>query len=154
MDKLERMNQWLTLVTSLGVIAGLLVLIIEISQNTIAMQNQVDVEIWAQGTGGYLLENPELVELSVRAVSEPWDSFSPNEQFRMRILWSMTVDRAELQFRLRQRTGELLTSDNIVFPEQLLSQDSFKTWWEQTQRYNYPPEFVDFFNSYSSERGN
>ena len=153
MDKLKRTNQWLTFAASIGVIVGLVVLIFEINQNTIAIENQVDVAVFSLGPIGYLIEHRDLAELSVRSKSEPWDSFSMVEQERMGFLWGSFLDSAELQYRLRQRGGEMLNADNIAFPEALLSQDAFTTWWEQAQMGGaYPPEFVNFFNSYLSER--
>jgi len=155
LDKLERANQWITIATNIGVIFGLVVLILEINQNTTAMENQIDATIWSNSSGGYLVaENPDLAALWVRTKSEPWESFSLVEQERIGILWGYAVDSAELQFRLRNRSGEKLNADNIVFPEGLLSHDSFKTFWLQAQKTGvYPPDFVSFFNAYVSERG-
>lgn len=153
MNKLEHTNQWLTLATNVGVIVGLVVLILEINQNTTAIENEIDAAIWANSNSGLLIvEDPELAKLSVRAKSEPWESFSPIEQERIGILWGYALDSAELQYRLRNRGGEQLNADNIVFPARLLSQDSFGAFWEQAQQTGaYPPDFVMFFNSYVSE---
>lgn len=155
LNKLERANQWIMMATNVGVILGLAVLILEISQNTTAIENQIDAAVWSNSSGGYLVvENPELAELWVRAKTEPWDSFSLVEQERIGILWGYAVDSAELQFRLRNRSGENLNADNIVFPERILSQASFRTLWDQVQNTGvYPPDFVSFFDAYISERG-
>ena len=154
MDKLERTNQWLLFATNIGVIVGLVILIIEISQNTVAIENQVDVAVFSQGPADLIIENPDLAELWVRSASEPWDSFSAIEQERIGTLWGLVLDSAELQYRLRTRSGEMLDADNIVFPERILSRDSFRDWWLTAQEGGaYPPEFVRFFNSYLSDRG-
>ena len=154
MDKLERTNQWLLFATNVGVIVGLVILIIEIGQNTTAIENQIDVAVFSQGSAGYIIENPDLAELWVRSASEAWDSFSPVEKARIGTIWGFILDSAELQFRLRKRSGEMLNADNIVFPERILSRPSFRAWWKQAQEGGaYPPEFVRFFNSYLSERG-
>jgi hypothetical protein len=154
LDKLEHTNQWLTLATNIGVIVGLVVLILEINQNTTAIENEIDASIWANSNAGLLIvDNPELAQLSVRAKTEPWESFSPIEQERIGTLWGYALDSAELQYRLRNRGGERLNADNIVFPTRLLSQDSFGAFWTQAQQSGaYPSDFVMFFNSYVSEQ--
>ena len=48
---MERMNEWLTLLTNIGVIAGLAILIYEINQNTNALQNETDVGYLLHGAG-------------------------------------------------------------------------------------------------------
>jgi len=154
-NKLERANQWITIATNIGVILGLVVLIIEVNQNTTGMEDQIDAAIWSNSNGGFLIaENADLAALLVRTKTEPWDSFLPVEQERIGIMWGYAIDSAELQFRLRNRRGEKLNADNIVFPERFLSQGSFKTFWLQAQKTGvYPPDFVSFFNAYISERG-
>lgn len=103
MKTLERVNQWVALATNLGVIAGLVFPIIEIRQNTAALENQIDVAVFADAPIRLLAELPDLAELHVRSESEAWESFSPGEQERLGALWALSIDSAELQFRLRQR---------------------------------------------------
>ena len=155
MSKIEHANQWLTFATNIGVLAGLVILIIEINQNTTAIENQVDVAIFSDAPVRYVVEHPELAELQVRSESEAWDSFSEVEQEQLMNLWALSLDSAELQYKLRQRSGERLTADNIVFPERLLSRDSFRTFWRTvaSRGGSYPPDFIDYFESYMSERG-
>jgi len=128
-DKLERTNHWLTLATNVGVLLGLVILIQEINQNTTAIENEIDSAIFLDGGAGGLaiVENADLAELLVRSEAEAWGSFTPVEQQRLGGIWAYALDSAELQFRLRNRSSEKLTADNIVFPELMLSRHSFKT---------------------------
>ncbi|MGI9264477.1 MAG: hypothetical protein ACR2QU_06090 [Gammaproteobacteria bacterium] len=43
---MERLNQWLALLTNVGVLIGLIVVIYEINQNTVALGNETDVAIY------------------------------------------------------------------------------------------------------------
>lgn len=157
MQKLERVNQWTTLLTNVGVIVGIVLLILEINQNTVAIDNQIDVAVSSIGTGhaSMLVADAELAELFVRAESEAWDEFSPVEQFRIGLFWSMLIDRVHLQFSLFERRSQPLTVDNIVFPESLLSQVAFRTWYEEARHdTTYERDVIEFFDSYIAERGN
>lgn len=155
MDRIERANQWFTLITNIGVMAGLIFLIIEVSQNTVAIENQIDVAVYSDAPIRLLVENPDLAELHVRSETEAWEGFSPVEQERLGALWALSLDSAELQFRLRRRGDEPLTAENIAFPQRLLSRDSFKAFWRESEKTGVlAPEFVTFFNSYLAESNN
>ncbi|NIL93755.1 MAG: hypothetical protein GTO71_04800 [Woeseiaceae bacterium] len=155
MTKLKQANQWVSLATNVAVVAGLIVLIVEINQNTVALENQIDVAIYADAPIVMLAEHPDLAELHVRSESEAWDSFSPVEQERLSALWALSLDSAELQFRLRQRGSEQLTAENMVFPQRLLNRDSFRTFWREAEGSGVlDPEFVTFFNTYMMKFGN
>ncbi len=134
---------------------GLIFLIIEVKQNTVAIENQIDVAVYTDAPISLLVENADLAELHVRSETEAWESFSPVEQERLGNLWALSIDSAELQFRLRRRGDEPLTADNIVFPERLLHRDSFKSFWREAEKSGaLAPEFATFFNAYLAERSN
>lgn len=155
MNKLQHASQWVALVTNVAVVAGLVFLIIEISQNTVALENQIDVAVYADAPIVLLAEHPDLAELHVRSETEAWDSFSPVEQERLSALWALSLDSAELQFRLRQRGSEHLTAENMVFPQRLLNRDAFRTFWREAESSGVlDPEFVTFFNTYMMEFSN
>ena len=50
MSKIKRANQWIALLTNVGVLLGIFVLIYEIRQNTISIENQTDVAIFELGS--------------------------------------------------------------------------------------------------------
>ena len=70
----EKSNQWLTLPTNFGVIAGLGLLVYEISQNTQALNNDINVAIYsmAADNGRLLIESRELRDVLERATTEEW----------------------------------------------------------------------------------
>ncbi len=155
MDRIARANQWFTLITNIGVMAGLIFLIIEISQNTVAIENQIDAAVYSDTTMRLLVEYPDLAELHVRSETEAWDDFSPVEKERLGALWALSLDSAELQYRLRRRGDEPLTPENIAFPQRLVSRDAFIAFWRESEKTGVlAPAFVTFFISYLAEKNN
>ncbi len=151
MNKFERTNEWIALLTNVGVLLGIFVLIYEIRQNTISIKNQTDVAIQTIGHGhaSLIVSDPDMSAMFMRSATVPWNSFSPLEQVRIGIFWSMLVDRVSLQRRLFERHGDRLTRENIVFPEQVIRSESFRAWWgEAKQDGTYPKHFQIFFDGY------
>jgi hypothetical protein len=140
---MERTNQWLSLLTNVGVLVGLGILIYEIDQNTLALSNETDVAIYSIASNVSLLqaESSEIAELMVRSTTAEWDDFDAVEQVRLGGYWGTILDMAELQFRLYSRKGD--TVDNILFPEHLFKQNSFRGYWVSV-RYLYEEDFVTY----------
>lgn len=147
MKRIE-LGQAIGVLANLAVLVGVLLLVLEIRQNTQALQNEVDVAITSIGTATVHLvaDNAELSELLVRARTQQWGEFSPVEQFRVARIFDSLTTRFELQFRLYQRNGEQLQRSDWVFPEDLLRQQSFKTWWQLEGESNAHPDFRDFMD--------
>jgi len=82
MMSLDRANQWITLLTNIGVLFGLFVLVCEIRQNTISIKNQTDdaiADIGSSQASLYVME-PDLAAIQTRSATEPWSAFSPTGQ--------------------------------------------------------------------------
>jgi len=82
MSKIERLNQWLTLVANLGVVAGLIFLTLEVRTNTEANLIAVDQTVsenWME-LNGQLAQDRELAELITKAQSG--DELDPVEALR------------------------------------------------------------------------
>ena len=151
MNKFERINQWIALLTNVGVLLGIFVLIFEIRQNTISIQNQTDVAITDIGssTAALVIGDPDLAAIEVKSATEPWSNLSPVEQRRIGILWGRLLDRVSLQRRLFERNGDRLTREKVAFPEEIVHRESFRTWWEQAkQGGTYSKEQKEFFDDY------
>ena len=152
MSKFERTNEWIELLTNVGVLFGIFVLIYEIRQNTISIANQTDVAIQDLGhsnQASLIVADSDLAAIFLRSATEPWNSFSPVEQVRIGIFWSMLVDRVSLQRRLFERQGDRLQRENISFPEGVIKSESFRAWWEEAKRDGtYPKDFQEFFDAY------
>ena len=143
---MERTNPWLTLLTNLGVIGGLLILIYEVQQNTQALKNETDVAIYSMSMDNrqMLVESSELRDPYVRVETELWSDFTPEEQMTLLGYWSNEIDRTELQFTLFRRNQADL--DNIIFYERDLTLEPFKTGWLAWKKY-FDPDFVEFFDN-------
>ena len=142
-------GQLITILANVAVFVGLVVLVLEIRQNTEALRNEADVAIWSIGsqTAGLVADNREIAELLLAARTQDLTEFSPIEQFRISLIFQMLVDRFELQFRLSERNGEMLQRVDWVFPEDMLEQQSFKAWW-QSNRHLTHPDFRTYLDSF------
>ncbi len=140
---MEKSNQWLTLLTNLGVIAGLGLLVYEISQNTRALNNDIDVAIYsmAADNGRLLIESRELRDVLEQATTAELSEFSYAEKTILWGYWGNEVDRVELQFVLADNSEP----DNIVFAEADLQLKSFRAWWGEA-KVLYSPDFVTYFD--------
>ncbi len=142
-------GQLITILANVAVLVGLVALMLELRQNTQALRNEADVAIWSIGsqTAGLVADNREIAELLLATRTQELTEFSPIEQFRISLIFQMLVDRFELQFRLSERNGEMLQRVDWVFPEDILEQQSFKTWW-QSNRHIAHPDFRTYLDSF------
>ena len=140
---MDKANQWLTLLTNIGVLLGLVVLIYEINQNNVALENETDVAIYAISAENILqvIENSELRELLIRAEDTHFEDFSRSDQIMLGTYWAYEIHHLNLQFRLHQRNNAEF--DNIVFYKSDLTLRPFQTWWSRAQ-INHTKEFIDF----------
>lgn len=65
---LDRLNDWLTLIANLGVIAGLVFVGLEIRQNTLVMERQIRVE-YADNVHGQIAESDHLAPIVAKVVT-------------------------------------------------------------------------------------
>lgn len=152
---MKRVNsiQIIGVLANLGVVVGLVVLIYEVNQNTTSLRNAADIAIASIGSNqaSLVVEYPDFAEIWIRAKTQEWSSFSPVEQERLSVFWSMLVDRLELQFILYARNAEVLDHNKIIFPESLLYQATFRSWWKLNKG-TYHPDFVIFFENLMTDR--
>ena len=143
-QKLSTLNGYVLLFTNIGVLAGLILLTIEVRQNTVALKNETDVAIYnLQAEADLLLaESDEILDAVARAATTNWEDLSARERLRLGAFWGMRVTSAALEFKLYRRDGA--PPGSLVFPFQLSSYSSFREWWAQT-RWLYGPDFVNYF---------
>jgi hypothetical protein len=148
---MDRLNRWLTLLTNMGVLLGLVFVALEVQQNTRAMSNETDVAVYSLFAEHQRLvvEEPEVAELLVRSETQQYHEMSKSEQWVIGIYFGGLMDNTELQFRLYERSEE--TVENIAFPEQLFGFPAFKGWWRQYSHL-YQPDFVAFMDDLMSSR--
>lgn len=151
MNKFELANQWIALLTNIGVLLGIFVLIYEIRQNTVSIENQTDVAVAeiASSQATLVVMDPDLAALVEQSTVKPWSEFSAVEQLRLGVFWGMLVDRVGLQRSLLERSGYQLTRDKVYFPETIVRNESFRAWWSMSkQDGTYSEAEQEFFDSY------
>ena len=81
--EMQKITESLTLLTNIGVLAGLVLLVYEVNQNNQALLNETDVAVFsiAADNRQILVENRELRLLYQRVETERWDQLTPDEQW-------------------------------------------------------------------------
>ena len=148
---MDRLNDWVSLLVNIGVLAGLGFLIVEVSQNTRAITNESDVAIHSLSiqTSLSVSESEYLPDLLVSAVDTEWHEFNQQERERLSWFFAATVETASLQYKLYKRNGEPI--ENIVFPETLLDTAAWEGYWE-LDRDTFSPDFVSYLDETKSRR--
>jgi len=105
--KFDKFNSWFSLITNIGVLLGILLLVIEINQNTHALEVQSDTANWAQWTSlnQSITGSSDLADVIVRGNNDP-TSLSPAEYFRYDQYQANLLNVVEHAFRSAQRAGE------------------------------------------------
>jgi hypothetical protein len=142
MSRIERLNQWLTLVANFGVVAGLIFLTLEVRTNTQANQIAVDQAVsqnWME-LNGQLAQDRELAELIAKARSgadldavealrfEGWVRQHLTHASQMlRLYDGGLIDASQLEGNLRDirelaRTGRFRSVVEEIVPEERFRQ--------------------------------
>ena len=153
---LDSLNKWLMLVANLGVVAGIILLAVELRQNNELLDTQVDfLDAQArytrfqtrQSSQRLVIENPFIGELRVRYSNG--EQLQPHEmnylmsnlEFQMinwEYLWSEynagLLDLSELAVESRRESWNSI-------PEAL------RTRWLQTYARFYRPEFIEWMDA-------
>ena len=90
---MDKLNRWLTQLTNLGVLVGLVVLVYEVNQNTQALQNETDVAIYSMAAVSSQLYfgSEELRRLVMDSRTKPWSEFSEADQMMLAFYWRNEV---------------------------------------------------------------
>lgn len=103
----DRFNAWFSLLTNIGVLLGVLVLVIEIDQNTKALEIQSDSASWSQwiSLNQIVSGSPDLADIIVKGNADP-TALSPAEVMRYHQYLSNVLNVAEHGFRTVERHSE------------------------------------------------
>ena len=113
----DKLNQWLMLAANLGVVAGIIFLALEVSQNTEALQAQSSYNLYQAKTGSFrmIAQNPEgLADLMARM--SQGDALNPVESLRINLYAQAMLGDFEWQYQ-EMASGRLVV--NFDFPNQL-----------------------------------
>ena len=134
-DRLDRLNRWLTLVANVGVLAGLVLIAVEIRQNTSASE-AASREAMSVSTIGFLLQmssDSEKVTFWRRALAEP-ASLEVDERFRRDMVAYAVAESWEMAYAQWQR-GVLSDADWEKWDRIILTYmtaPGFREFWEQS----------------------
>lgn len=144
----ERVGVWLSLLANLAVLAGLILLVVEIRHNTLATQGVLHQEIINYGRDHIELlvgdENEKLAEIVFRGESDP-DSLSPVELDKFVLFTAWRMGAWETTF-LHYDTG-LVEERNwrlidAWYSALLERGPGYERWWATT-RHGYDEAFQE-----------
>ena len=146
---MDRLNQWLTLVANIGVVAGVLFVGFEIKQNTEQVQAQVAQGIMAalREQGNALAQSTDVSEVYYRGLSG-LNNLSDTERFQVNAINAGYFRVFEEAF-LHHKVGRLEDEYWNALSGQLkkvLAIPGTRENWEQVGD-NYNQDFIDFANS-------
>ena len=141
--RLEKIERWLSIVTSFGVLLGVILLVVELSQNTRAMEAQTDEASWSQwiSLNQTIAGSPDLADILVRGNIDP-TALSQSEYLRFSQIQTNLFNVIEHNLRAMQRTGDRESEKPIaaVFRSSMAYPGSL-AWWEENKIY-FQSDFV------------
>jgi len=89
--KLDKLNQWLILISNIGVLAGIIILTVEINQNTIVARSSARQAITEMVSARPMasVENRDVAELSLKIFND--EPLSELERLRVMSRWYSTM---------------------------------------------------------------
>ena len=144
----DRLNRWLTLGANVGVIAGLILLAAEISQNTEVSEMQFYIERRAiVNELSLAMLDTETSEAWTKSIVDP-QSLSLSDIDKLGSILSLRLNIWRLSFVLEERgfreKGSALNYLEHTI-EDLFGNPAAQIWWKH-HRESYPPEFAAAIN--------
>jgi hypothetical protein len=151
--KLDRINAWLTLAANLAVLAGIVFLAIEISQNTEMMETQINqsraAQAMAEAQSLYNSDHVPALLVRVRTGTE----LSPEEQIRFSSIFrafNRNWDNQLRQFNQGLLGANIPRSVRGAVLEEIASSEAGTAEWARTKQI-YSDEYIEFVDSVLTE---
>lgn len=148
--KLSQLNDWLSLIANLGVLVGLVVLIVEISQNTRAIDNEAS---WARvstanDTYTLIIGDEEIASLLIKHGPNPniMDEPQSPEIIRYRLLLEMIARQNEARFRTNSDDESTIRASLRSYLETPAQLDFYRS-----QMALFTPQYAKFVGSVIQE---
>jgi len=142
---LEKLNPWITLVANLGVLVGLVLLLVELSQNTEALRNQTEyanVSEWIALSREYSL-SPDMADIVNRGNESP-ENLSAEESLRYFHYLNAYTMITEASFHsITNGTYGYGLAQNDRFVVQLYSTPGGRAFWSQNRGF-YSDDFTTY----------
>jgi hypothetical protein len=145
---LDRVNPWMALITNIGVLLGVILLLVELQQNTTAIKSQTEyanISEWIALSREYAL-SPDLVEIVLRG-NEGLENLTPEEHARYFHYLSTYIMITEISFNsINDNTFEYDEVANRRFILQTFSSPGARAYWEATKN-----SYTERFRAYMDE---
>ena len=141
---MDIVNKWLMLAANLGVIAGIIFLSIEISQNNEALEAQARMERTESASGFFLTitNNSELAAAILK--SRRAEELTPTETLQVQAfssaIFSVVLGQYQEILLGRLSPQEVVLSMRVTLDKSPFIKDS----WESS-KVRYPPDFIEWF---------
>jgi hypothetical protein len=142
---MEKLNNWLTLIANVGVIAGILFLGLEINQNTVTLRLNAVMDVSKASTELSLsVAHSEFIPAILNKVGAG-EHLSGEEEIRLN-LYRIGVLRNFESYFFQWRAGyiqdDLFASRRNGF-QSFLDSESARSWWERSRSF-YSEEFGQY----------
>ena len=145
---MEKLNNWLTLIANVGVLAGIVFLAFEINQNTATLRLNAAMEVSNAATELSLgVAHSEFLP-AILAKGRALESLSVEEEIRLdlyRLAAMRNFESYFFQWRAGYIEEDLFMSRRNAF-ENFLGSESARSWWETMQSI-FSKEFSQFVAS-------
>ena len=146
-ERMERLQHWLAIAANLGVLGGLVLVALQMSQNTelarktyVSEGNVIQNQIWAAMTG------PSTLDLIAKSVASP-DELTHAEFLAVDAYLFPSVNMIYRDYRLAQEglyTEAEWKSSVDLFVQWYLANPFGNAWWQEVARDFFPPEFSGY----------
>ena len=143
----SRLNEWLSIATNVAVVAGIVILAIEIRQNSVALRSNVlqSVSTESNPLNLALATDASMRETWVRGLREP-SSLSESQRLQLNATLHVWFNNAQNWF-YQMRSGvldyEIADGHWTTMATMYNSFPGFRQYWE-SRGYSYTPDFQEF----------
>lgn len=149
---LEKLNPWIALVTNIGVLLGVVLLLVELQQNTTAIRSQTEyanISEWIALSREYAL-SPDLIEIVLRG-NEGLENLTPEERARYFHYLSTYIMIAEISFNsIEDNTFDYDEAANQRFILQAFSSPGARAYWDEAKN-SYTERFRVYMDGVLAE---
>lgn len=149
---LDKLNPWMALVTNIGVLLGVVLLLVELQQNTRAIKSQTEyanISEWIALSREYAL-SPDLVGIVIRG-NEGLENLTPEEHGRYYQYLSSYIMITEVSFNsIEDNTFDYDEVANRRFILQAFSSPGARAYWDAA-KFSYTERFRNYMDEVLAE---
>ncbi len=150
--KIEKLTPWVVLITNVGVLLGVFLLLVELSQNTLALRNQTEyanASEWISLFQSTAL-SPEMADIVLRGNADI-EQLSEQERFRyFQHLSAYMIISESSYFSIRNGTYRYDADANERFILLILDTPGGRAYWELSGR-SFSSRFADYVDALLAE---